>query len=596
MKHLCMGFVCLLMLFVLSSCSAQGPAQTAVQVCILNAEGLTVENNGQWVTPGSDAVFELTLASDRVIREITGSADLTLTPGGSHPRLTVHNVHYPTRITVDTARAETPEEAAARYYRSITYDPQNGADAYTVTYSILTHARPNTETGHSLSRDGFTLIGWNTQPDGSGLAVGLGSRVTVPPEGLTLYAQWVPWTDAGCFTYEAQSGSVRITGCNTAGDTLVVPSHLDGLPVTVLAAGAFRCSPAAQVILPSSLSVIEDGAFTGSAMHALTLCDNIDMLSDASFADCRFLQTLHINAAEDPYGYQFRRESVFADKIDLLIAAQGRRKLAFYGGCSMWYNLIGSEAAHAFPDWQIVNLGLNGTVNSYVQMAIIGQYLEDGDVFFHAPELSSSFQRLDASRMTMYNGDDKLWCGLEYNYDLLSAVDLRPMSGVFDSWMHYLSEKKPGGSYDDMYRDSSGVSYLDETGSIPFIRTQGRTELSDSVSLDPALLSDGLPNLRAMYDRYLERGVRVYVSWACVDLDGVPEEERGNIQQMDDAFRQVIAAMNGPVLISHLQDYIYTARDFFDTHYHLLTQHAYQNTEKWLRDLKTQMRLDGLAE
>lgn len=595
MKRFLTGCVCLLLLLALSSC-AKAPTETAIQVCVLNAEGLTVENNSQWISPGGDAVFQLALDADHVIRSVDCTADYTLTLGGSHPTLTAHGVRYPTRITVETAPAETPEQAAARYYRSITYVPQNGTDAYTETYSILTHPRPNVDQGAALSRDGYTLTGWNTQPDGGGLSVGLGSRVTVPPEGLSLYAQWAAWTDAACFTWTRQENSVRITGYTGAAQALVVPAMLDGLPVTELAEGAFCGCAAETVILPGTITTVEDGAFAASVLRELTISDNIGHVSDAAFADCAKLQTLHINAAEAPYGYQFRRESVFADKIDLLITAQGSRKLAFYGGCSMWYNLIGSEAAHAFPDWQVINLGLNGTVNSYVQMAIIGRFLEPGDVFIHTPELSSSFQRLDAQRMTMYDGDDKLWCGLEYNYDLLSLVDLRQLHGVFDSWQSYLDEKKPGGSYTDMYRDSSGVSYFDETGSIPFIRTQGRTELSDSVSLDPAQLADGLPRLRAMYDWYQEQGARVYVSWACVDLDGVPEDERGNVQLMDDLFHQAIAAMDGPVLISHLSDYLYASRDFYDTHYHLLTQHAYRNTEKWLRDLKAQMQLDGLAE
>lgn len=595
MKRFLAGCVWALLLLALSSCAKVAP-EAAVQVCILAAEGLTVENNSQWIAPGSDAVFELTLDSGYVIRSIDCSADYTLTRGGYHPRLTVHSVHYPTRVSIETIPVETPEETAARYERSITYRPQNGTDAYTETYSILTHPRPNVDQGRAVACDGYTLTGWNTQPDGSGLSVGLGSRVTVPSEGLELYAQWAAWTDKDSFAWTQQENGVRITGYTGAAETLVVPARLDGLPVTVLAEGAFRGCAAKTVILPDTIMTVEDGAFTASAMRELTISDNIERISDAAFADCTQLQTLHINAAEAPYGYQFRRESVFADKLDLLITAQGRKKLVFYGGCSMWYNLIGSEAAHAFPGWQVANLGLNGTVNSYVQMAIIGSFLEPGDVFIHTPELSSSFQRLDEQRMTMYEGDDKLWCGLEYNYDLLSLVDLRQLHGVFDSWQHYLSEKKAGGDYADMYRDSSGVSYFDETGSIPFIRTQGRTELSDSVSLDPAQLTDGLPNLRAMYAWYQQQGARVYVSWACVDLDGVPEDERGNVQLMDDLFRRTIAAMDGPVLISHLSDYLFASRDFYDTHYHLLTQHAYRNTEKWLRDLKAQMQLDGLLE
>ena len=51
-----------------------------------------------------------------------------------------------------------------------------------------THFRLNTPIGTDLfARDGYTLIGWNTRPDGSGESVGLGSRIAWE-DGLTLYA------------------------------------------------------------------------------------------------------------------------------------------------------------------------------------------------------------------------------------------------------------------------------------------------------------------------------------------------------------------------------------------------------------------------
>jgi hypothetical protein len=48
--------------------------------------------------------------------------------------------------------------------------------------------------------------------------------------------------------------------------------------------------------------------------------------------------------------------------------------------------------------------------------------------------------------------------------------------------------------------------------------------------------------------------------------------------------------MDGPVMISDLQDYLYTSRDFYDTHYHLLTPQAYHNTEQWIKDIERQLQ------
>ena len=99
-------------------------------------------------------------------------------------------------------------------------------------------------------------------------------------------------------------------------------------------------------------------------------------MSNGSFENCPNLKTLRINAVEAPFGYAWRKESCCADKVDRLILAQGQKRAVFYGGCSMWYNLDGLQARQALGDgYAEVNLGLNGTVNSPVQMQILGAFL-----------------------------------------------------------------------------------------------------------------------------------------------------------------------------------------------------------------------------
>ena len=65
---------------------------------------------------------------------------------------------------------------------------------------------------------------------------------------------------------------------------------------------------------------------------------------------------------------------------------------------------------------------------------------------------------------------------------------------------------------------------------------------------------------------------------------------------MDALFRSAIEEMDGPVLISRLEDFLYRQYDFYDTNYHLLTEQASQNTAIWIQDLMEQMEKDGLRE
>ena len=68
-------------------------------------------------------------------------------------------------------------------HRMIRYDGNGGtSEAFGNSYDAQVtgiHDRENTLQGVSyFSREGYLLAGWNTAPDGSGIHIGLGSRIT----------------------------------------------------------------------------------------------------------------------------------------------------------------------------------------------------------------------------------------------------------------------------------------------------------------------------------------------------------------------------------------------------------------------------------
>ena len=587
MKHrLYLSFFVLLLL-ILSGCGDEPGTEARIMVSIRESAGFTVENNGQYIRPGESVEFLLNTDDGLFLAETDYDGVYYTAVAGRQTRLTLENVQYPTRVALRLTDC----------YTAITYNPNGGTgEITTIICDTTTHLRPNTSIGTDIfSRDGYTLIGWNTCADGTGDRVGLGSRVSMPTNGLTLYAQWAKWSGEGDFDWAYHENGIAVTGYHGNDATVIIPAAIDGREVTVIAAGAFQNRAMTEVILPATLKAVEDGAFQNCTLETLTLFDNIESIGDGAFNGCEQLRTLHINAVEKPFGANSRRESCYADKVDLLILAQGEKKAVFYGGCSTWYNLDSSMLSPLLNQgYRVVNLGLNGTVNSAVQMQILGNFLEYGDILFHTPELSSPKQML--IDLTMDEDDDKLWCGLEYNYDLFALVDLCTVPGALDSFCSYLSKKGNGTSYTAVYR-VNGSNFWDEYGCIPFYREQAEAEvaLPDRVYLDPSAIDgDGMARLKAFYNRYQSRGVRVYLSYACVNMDDVPKEQRGNVNLMDDMFREAIEEMDGPVLVSRLEDFLYHRDDFYDTNYHLLSEAAQNNTAIWLRDLQSQMERDGI--
>lgn len=582
-------FLMLLAVLMLWGCGAKDAAvDTRIQVTLMAGDGYAAEKSGVWVEPGDDAVFTLAMEDGRALDTVDydGLYDHRIVDG--KVLLTLKNVQFPARVHVQTTTR----------YGTLTYEP-NGASgaAITKTYSLRYHSRPNTENGRDLfHRDGYTLVGWNTEADGSGIRVGLGSRVTVQSD-LTLYAQWMPWSAAEDFQYTVTGfGSVTIERYLGNDETVVIPERIEGRPVTAVAPKAFAEKDLRHVVLPNTMKQVAPDAFLNTTLETVTLFDNIETISDDSFPGCGSLRTLYINAYEPPCGYEFRKESVYADKVDNLILAQGKRKLVFYAGCSVWYNLDGKAVDEAFDGaYEIINMGLNGVCVSSVQLQIMAPYLEQGDIFLHTLELSSYYQMLCNVRLS--EQDEKLWCGLEYNYDLFSLVDLRTVSGAFDSFAQYLDKKTAQTSYGDHYTDGEGKEYLDTYGCIPFLRTETKEILSDQVYLNTDCLTpEGLTRLEQFYSEFQNSGVKVYVSYACVNLDEVPEGQRGNAAMVDTAVKEAFGSMEGVAVISDLPDFLYKRQDFYDTNYHLLTEKAVQNTALWIRDLQKQMAADGLWE
>ena len=576
------------LLLLLCACAQQPENQTGILVNIREADGFTVENNGQIVLPGEDAVFYLQINDGLALAGTAYDGDYHAVLENGKIKLTLKNVQYPAHVDLRLTDS----------YATVTYEP-NGAtgEAVTQIYDTTYHYRPNTATGEGFfSREGYTLVSWNTGSDGMGKRIGLGSRVDVPETGLTLYAQWEKWSDVQHFTWTEREDDVIITGYRGTDDTIVIPAVIGDKAVTGIATGAFQNCGGSCVVLPNIMKTVEDGAFQNCNLETLVLFDNIETISDAAFTDCNQLKTLYINAIEKPFGFDYRKESVYADKVDLLIQAQGQKKVVFYGGCSMWFNLDSTQLTPLLEQgYQVINMGLNGMANSFVQMQILEAFLEPGDIFFHTPEISSAQQMMIRQTMDNDNGD-KLWCGLEYNYDLFALVDMRTVPGVLSSLRDYLDIKESGTDYVSTYIRDGNV-YCDDYGCIPFYRDETYPALQDEVHMDPSYITDaGMARLKEYYDRYQSNGVRIYVSYACTNMDEVIDEEKNNVEMVAWRFRKAIETMEGPVVISALEDYLYHRNDFYDTNYHLLSEPARKNTLLWLRDLQAQMERDGLWE
>lgn len=560
------------------------------QVVLEEGVGYTCADHVRTVPPGRDAVFSLRCADGYTIVG-ADCEDYSLEPNANGGiTFTVHDVRYSTVISL----------TAERSAKTICYDSNDGSGALPVEVPVIpSHLRWNTATGLFV-RPGYTLTGWNTCPDGSGRRVGLGSRIE-PEEGLTLYAQWAKWSPAELFRWREEQGGATITAYLGMEETAVVPGELDGLPVRIIRAGAFENVPCGTVILPDTLYTVEDGAFRGCALRELCLFDNIRSISDPAFEGCEHLATLRLNAAEPPV-YSGTYYDTFQDKFDRLSSLRDRKKIVLFSGSSTRFGIDCAALDEAFPEYEIVNMGVFAYTNAMPQMELILSCMMDGDILLHCPEFDASREQF----CTTNDLDEPFFNMMESNYGALELLDLRRYRAVFTPLGNYLAAKDPmskrsyalsPADFDEDGNPVDSPSY-NQYGDYVVYRPNAATSLPvygapvhytaavfpKEVFLDP---------LNAAYRRFQEKGVIVYFGYAPRNALALSESSTPEARlELNRYLRENLCV---PV-ITELEDSLWDGIYLYGTDNHLSTEGAAIRTQRLISAMQLQMERDKIAQ
>lgn len=195
--------------------------------------------------------------------------------------------------------------------------------------------------------------------------------------------------------------------------------------------------------------------------------------------------------------------------------------------------------------------------------------------------------------------DAAFFAMMEADYDTLARLDLRECSGTFTALTEYLSNRKDMTPSDP---NRSPRDYDEEGNSVdtPCYNLQG-----DYILYRPNADSDapvyGLPlaytpaaypkesyidSANKMYSRFLDRGIRVYMTYAPRNSQALsPESDAAAIAALDAYFRENLVI---PV-ISPIEESLYPGTYLFGTDNHLSTEGVAIRTERIIRDLKAQL-------
>ena len=179
---------------------------------------------------------------------------------------------------------------------------KNAADAsFTAGFSAVSHIGVNASTmptAAEISREGYTLEGWNTKADGSGAQYAPGA-VAETHEETAFYAMWkainAPTPEKLTFTLLGDGTGYSVKAASTEiADKVVIPAEYEGLPVKEIEENAFLATLLTSVTIPDSVTSIGDMAFNHCGLTSVTIPDSVTSIGEGAFSFCLDLTSVTI--------------------------------------------------------------------------------------------------------------------------------------------------------------------------------------------------------------------------------------------------------------------------------------------------------------
>lgn len=498
--------------------------------------------------------------------------------------ITLHRVMYPTLV-----RFETALEDVTRYHLS----PEDGGFEIAETSGRL---RLNSlKWDARFERDGMFALGWNSDPDGRGDTVGFGSRFDRNKDHIRdLYLTCIPCTAEESFVYEVRDGEAWITGFkDSIEESLVMPSKLGGIPAAGIARGAFGQVEVSLLCLPPTLRCIEPGAFESLDADTLVLFDGLTEISDASFGSVT-VHSLRVNALRDPT-YCGSWYDTFTEKADRLISLKDERKIILFCGSSARFGYESWTMESAFPEYQVVNMGVYAYANMLPQALIMLSCIREEDILLSSPELDAVEAQFCGSPML----DRETFCMVESDYDLISIPDLSAMTGIFDAFGAYQAvraDMEPL-SYDvlpsNYYEDGapSPTSTYNHWGDYIAPREDNTAGVLFGIKradYDPDHITQAdWDGLNRVYDTFRRKGGRVLFTFSPRSSMSVTEGSTAEkVAALDAIVRQKLHAQ----VLGTAEDSLMDAYWFYGTDNHLSTEGAERHTSQVIEWMKEALR------
>ena len=347
---------------------------------------------------------------------------------------------------------KTSENMAGNEFYTVKSTAESVELSYGVEYLSFMECASSFYDDGTFTREGYVLIEYNTEPDGSGDSYSLGSKVPMLNDDLTpmaLYCIWAKDSNHSDFTYESinipypfkkaataphwVADGIVITGYNGNDSTVVIPEKIDGKTVTAIASGAFVNRSMSTLVMSRRILKVADGALVGcTKLETIYFPDGIyemnnDALDEASYTS---FKNLYVNATLAPR-YVGCDTGALSVKLSRLLASENQNRIILIAGSSA-YQGFGTEYMEALlgGEYRVINFGTTRTTNGIMYLEAMYALAHEGDVVIYAPENSSY----------MFGETELYWKtlrDLESMNNIYRYVDFSNYSNIFASFTDF---------------------------------------------------------------------------------------------------------------------------------------------------------------
>ena len=430
----------------------------------------------------------------------------------------------------------------------------------------------------TISREGYVLTEYASQPDGSGTVTNIGQRAFDDNKIVHLYAQWSRETDIAAFTFQEVEDYYYVSNYVGTDTVITIPSAFNGKPVKGVASNAISSGTLKTLIIPKSVTTLQTNAFAGcSSLTTVYLYDSVVEMTDGSFAGCP-IQKVCLNSVYDQYYY-----AQGVGKLELLYSQKNTdiNRLVVLSGSS---STMGLDSQHLqnnlTKQYSVVNFALQIAIPGSFTMRLIENYLQAGDVVLWAPEceLKQFNNALTTMAFVKFDGA----------FTAFRNVDIREFRYFFDSMAMYALAKAYDTENLDIAQKQFYHAYGDEgnqhtqqdfASNYQFKSPTERTEMTDTV----------YQRINAAIDSLKNRGVTVYLSFAPFSTEACA----GTVTDaMMDTYSTTLAQKLHAVCIASQSDHNYAKKYFYEM-FHMTAEGKQVRTERLIAELNAQFAKEG---